>query len=59
MNVVGCALKIFRKFGFNRYMVECESILITKNNNINSVLIDTWWNVNVNKSNQTQASKSF
>ena len=25
MNVVGAGIAIFRKFSFNRYMVECES----------------------------------
>ena len=31
---------------FNRYMVECESIRTGSENDVNDVLIDTWWNVN-------------
>ena len=33
--------------GFNRYMVECESLSNFNNNLFITVLIDTWWNVNV------------
>ena len=33
-------------FGFNRYMVECESVFLTKKDETYKVLIDTWWNVN-------------
>ena len=32
--------------GFNRYMVECELIMIQTLNVLIHVLIDTWWNVN-------------
>ena len=32
--------------GFNRYMVECESILTAQQLSEILVLIDTWWNVN-------------
>ena len=32
---------------FNRYMVECESILTAQQLSEILVLIDTWWNVNV------------
>ena len=35
---------------FNRYMVECESSTGTVFHSVNSVLIDTWWNVNVERS---------
>ncbi len=31
---------------FNRYMVECESILTAQQLSEILVLIDTWWNVN-------------
>ena len=35
------------KFGFNRYMVECELVLhLQVFVNTIFVLIDTWWNVN-------------
>ena len=34
--------------GFNRYMVECESVYRTSTFADNKVLIDTWWNVNIN-----------
>ena len=33
--------------GFNRYMVECEFVIIVINSCMRRVLIDTWWNVNV------------
>ena len=33
--------------GFNRYMVECESILTAQQLSEILVLIDTWWNVNI------------
>ena len=33
--------------GFNRYMVECEYRNSDCGNQIFIVLIDTWWNVNV------------
>ena len=40
--------------GFNRYMVECEYLI---GGNLmgagTNVLIDTWWNVNVKRSNRT------
>ena len=31
---------------FNRYMVECEFLILHNFYNLKSVLIDTWWNVN-------------
>ena len=31
---------------FNRYMVECEFFRTKTGRKCNSVLIDTWWNVN-------------
>ena len=33
-------------FCFNRYMVECKFKLVSSKNLHDSVLIDTWWNVN-------------
>ena len=33
-------------FGFNRYMVECESTFLLLSLMLYRVLIDTWWNVN-------------
>ncbi len=33
--------------GFNRYMVECEWGYIAISKSYIKVLIDTWWNVNV------------
>ena len=33
--------------GFNRYMVECESIYHMSIFSDDKVLIDTWWNVNL------------
>ena len=38
-----------RKASFNRYMVECELILIVLVVWVIAVLIDTWWNVNVDE----------
>ena len=38
---------ICRIDGFNRYMVECEYGIVRKENKIVFVLIDTWWNVNL------------
>ena len=35
---------------FNRYMVECEFKQFDKQGFENFVLIDTWWNVNLTKS---------
>ena len=32
---------------FNRYMVECESVKKIRIFRIKIVLIDTWWNVNL------------
>ena len=32
---------------FNRYMVECESLIDTNGKCLIIVLIDTWWNVNI------------
>ena len=34
-------------YGFNRYMVECEFCELKICINEKVVLIDTWWNVNV------------
>ena len=39
-------LIVFAKNRFNRYMVECESILTAQQLSEILVLIDTWWNVN-------------
>ncbi len=36
--------------GFNRYMVECELITYPSFSILYTVLIDTWWNVNLMKS---------
>ncbi len=33
---------------FNRYMVECESGYVRRDFRNAMVLIDTWWNVNIN-----------
>ena len=33
---------------FNRYMVECESATLYHDSKVDFVLIDTWWNVNIN-----------
>ena len=38
---------IFYDHGFNRYMVECESEYAFFASLFFSVLIDTWWNVNL------------
>ena len=35
---------------FNRYMVECESVLVEQKDIVEQVLIDTWWNVNAKRS---------
>ena len=35
------------RWGFNRYMVECELAFNNKTTPCFTVLIDTWWNVNV------------
>ncbi len=35
------------RHGFNRYMVECELLWAHQYNKRVSVLIDTWWNVNL------------
>ena len=32
---------------FNRYMVECEFRWVSRRRLLNTVLIDTWWNVNM------------
>ena len=43
---------------FNRYMVECELVIAVKISLNISVLIDTWWNVNVlNLTDVTNADK--
>ena len=42
--------KNLTEFGFNRYMVECESVQNYVNPPRSLVLIDTWWNVNMYKS---------
>ena len=36
--------------GFNRYMVECELLYSGRGLPHTDVLIDTWWNVNLTKS---------
>ena len=36
------------ELSFNRYMVECEYQQLRLSHKINNVLIDTWWNVNLN-----------
>ena len=36
-----------RIYGFNRYMVECEFLSFEALDRFYSVLIDTWWNVNI------------
>ena len=38
---------------FNRYMVECELHFKYQLWDGTKVLIDTWWNVNVNYANET------
>ena len=43
MNILSGDYKHMR---FNRYMVECESEYGGGYRGTNSVLIDTWWNVN-------------
>ena len=43
---------------FNRYMVECKYICPNHRNNSFQVLIDTWWNVNINITSVT-LSRSF
>ena len=45
MNLFNLRFKI-RATGFNRYMVECEFIILVCAITYSSVLIDTWWNVN-------------
>ena len=42
--------KTANTMSFNRYMVECESILTAQQLSEILVLIDTWWNVNAVKS---------
>ena len=38
---------------FNRYMVECESLSVLKSaQTVTAVLIDTWWNVNMEHYNE-------
>ena len=39
-------LLLWRFSRFNRYMVECESLVEPFGDLIIFVLIDTWWNVN-------------
>ena len=36
-----------KSYSFNRYMVECEFNFSGKMAQMSTVLIDTWWNVNV------------
>ena len=36
-----------QNISFNRYMVECESVKKIRIFRIKIVLIDTWWNVNL------------
>ena len=40
--------------GFNRYMVECESIVGNPYLAVFLVLIDTWWNVNEEQVEETE-----
>ncbi len=40
-------------------MVECESFIQSYRLTENLVLIDTWWNVNVNKSNLNEKPVRF
>ena len=40
-------LLLWRYLRFNRYMVECECVTLRKICRMLSVLIDTWWNVNI------------
>ena len=35
------------RIGFNRYMVECECNSLANLIHLSTVLIDTWWNVNL------------
>ena len=39
-------IKISAGWRFNKYMVECKSILLLSHFDSITVLIDTWWNVN-------------
>ena len=51
-------LIVFAKNRFNRYMVECESIRQSDVDRKGTVLIDTWWNVNlVSTTVQSQHSR--
>ena len=45
--------------GFNRYMVECEYLSDTMHIYPTSVLIDTWWNVNINFSGKMAQMSTF
>ena len=45
-NSVSIAVLVVTRF--NRYMVECESFEHYINSFTRMVLIDTWWNVNLN-----------
>ena len=38
--------KRLTKVSFNRYMVECELFKTSVSDAFDTVLIDTWWNVN-------------
>ena len=44
-------------FGFNRYMVECELLMPESIVPTLTVLIDTWWNVNINNYDSHKMSK--
>ena len=44
---------------FNRYMVECESSKTASGDFYTEVLIDTWWNVNINNYDSHKKSTSF
>ena len=44
-----CVMKLYSILiiSFNRYMVECEYVVIKTSDKRSPVLIDTWWNVNI------------
>ena len=44
--------------GFNRYMVECEYFIHDEDCNIFTVLIDTWWNVNIKSNDHIAGGKA-
>ena len=44
---------------FNRYMVECECHLKKRYRRRGRVLIDTWWNVNMDQGMLYQTADAF